>query len=86
MPWALDMLGERLRLSSFEQSLLLLCAAPELDTRIASLCAKAQDDPQKPFPTFALIGPRQLSETRTSFAALEIELGPDELRWLDLTD
>jgi hypothetical protein len=25
-----------------------------VDTRIASLCAKAQDDPQKPFPTFAL--------------------------------
>jgi hypothetical protein len=54
MPWALDMLGEKLGLSAFEQSLLLLCAAPELDTRIASLCAKAQDDPRKPFPTFAL--------------------------------
>jgi aryl-alcohol dehydrogenase-like predicted oxidoreductase len=40
----------------------------------------------QPFPTFALIGPRQLSETRTSFAALDIELSPQELRWLNLED
>jgi hypothetical protein len=52
--WALDILSDRLGLSPFEQDLLLFCAAPELDTRIASLCARAQDDPQKPFPTFAL--------------------------------
>ena len=38
----------------------------------------------QPFPTFALIGPRQLSETRTSFAALDIELMPQESRWLNL--
>lgn len=38
----------------------------------------------QPFATFALIGPRQLSETRTSFAALTIDLSPDELRWLNL--
>jgi len=38
----------------------------------------------QPFPTFALIGPRVLSETRTSFAALDIELSPDELAWLNL--
>ena len=38
----------------------------------------------QPFPTFALIGPRQLSETRTSFAALDIELTPDEIGWLNL--
>ncbi len=54
LPWAMDMLGERLGLSQFEQNLLLFAAAPELDTRIASLCARAHDDPQKPFPTFAL--------------------------------
>jgi predicted dehydrogenase/aryl-alcohol dehydrogenase-like predicted oxidoreductase len=36
----------------------------------------------QPFPTFALIGPRQLSETRTSFQGLEIELTPEEVRWL----
>ena len=33
---------------------LLLAAGMELDTRFGSLCARAQDDPQKPFPTFAL--------------------------------
>jgi predicted dehydrogenase/aryl-alcohol dehydrogenase-like predicted oxidoreductase len=38
----------------------------------------------QPFPTFALIGPRQLSETRTSLAALEIELNSEELKWLNL--
>jgi len=53
-PWAMDMLVARLGLSDFEQKLLLLCAAQDLDTRIAGLCARAQDDPQKPFPTFAL--------------------------------
>jgi aryl-alcohol dehydrogenase-like predicted oxidoreductase len=37
----------------------------------------------QPFPTLALIGPRQLSETRTSFAALSIDLTPAELRWLN---
>jgi hypothetical protein len=54
LPSALDQLGERLNLSSFEKNILLLCAAMELDTRIAGLCARAHDDPQKPYPTFAL--------------------------------
>mgnify|MGYP001550558406 FL=1 len=54
LPWAMDMLAERLGLSVFEQNLLLLSAAPELDTRISGLCARAQDDSQKAFPTFAL--------------------------------
>jgi predicted dehydrogenase/aryl-alcohol dehydrogenase-like predicted oxidoreductase len=40
----------------------------------------------QPFPTFPLIGPRQLNETRTSLPALEIELPPQELRWLNLED
>jgi predicted dehydrogenase/aryl-alcohol dehydrogenase-like predicted oxidoreductase len=40
----------------------------------------------QPFPTFPLIGPRQLSETRTSLAALDIELSPQELRWLNLEE
>lgn len=40
----------------------------------------------QPFPTFPLIGPRQVSETRTSFQALTIELTPEELRWLNLED
>ena len=38
----------------------------------------------QPFPTFALIGPRTLAETRTSLPALDVELSPDELRWLNL--
>src|SRR6266566_1338229 len=53
-PTALAFLSQRLGLSLFEQNVLLLCAAMELDTRIASLCARAQEDSQKPFPTFAL--------------------------------
>jgi ATP-dependent 26S proteasome regulatory subunit len=51
---ALTILSERLGLSAFERNILLLCAAMELDTRIAALCARAQDDSNKPFPTFAL--------------------------------
>jgi predicted dehydrogenase/aryl-alcohol dehydrogenase-like predicted oxidoreductase len=38
----------------------------------------------QPFPSFALIGPRVLSETRTSFATLGFELSPQELRRLNL--
>ncbi|HMB96230.1 MAG TPA: aldo/keto reductase, partial [Tepidisphaeraceae bacterium] len=40
----------------------------------------------QPFPTFPLIGPRQISETRVSLAALDIELTPDEVKWLNLED
>jgi hypothetical protein len=54
MPSALDQLAERLNLSSFEKNTFLLCAAMELDTRIAGLCARVHDDPLKPYPTFAL--------------------------------
>jgi predicted dehydrogenase/aryl-alcohol dehydrogenase-like predicted oxidoreductase len=38
----------------------------------------------QPFPTFPLIGPRTLEETRTSLAALAVTLTPDEVRWLNL--
>jgi hypothetical protein len=51
---ALHILSRRFGLSPFERDLLLLCAALELDTRIAALCAQAQDDPNRPYPTFAL--------------------------------
>ena len=37
----------------------------------------------QPFPSFALIGPRTPEELTTSLPALEIELTPDEIRWLD---
>lgn len=53
-PPALSRLAHRLRLSVFDQCVLLLCAAMELDSRIAGLCAKAQGNPNKPYPTFAL--------------------------------
>jgi len=39
---------------------------------------------RQPFPSFCLFGPRQLSETRTSLPALDVELTPDELAWLNL--
>ncbi len=53
-PPALLLLGQRFGLSRFEQDVLLLCTALELDTRIAGLCELAQDNPQRPYPTFAL--------------------------------
>jgi hypothetical protein len=53
-PPALVILGQRLGLSRFEREVLLLCAAMELDTRTADLCARAQGDPSRPYPTFAL--------------------------------
>lgn len=40
----------------------------------------------QPFPTFPLIGPRALEETRTSWQGVDIELTPAELRWLNLED
>jgi len=52
-PPALALLEQRLALTPFERDLLLLCAAVELDTGFASLCARAQD-PGRPYPTFAL--------------------------------
>jgi len=53
-PPALVILSRLFNLSRFERDLLILCAAMDLDTRIAGLCASAQDDPHRPFPTFAL--------------------------------
>jgi hypothetical protein len=53
-PPALIGLGRRFELSAFELDVLFLCIAMELDLRIAALCARAHDDPQRPQPTFAL--------------------------------
>ncbi|HEY0008880.1 MAG TPA: aldo/keto reductase, partial [Tepidisphaeraceae bacterium] len=36
----------------------------------------------QPFPTFALIGPRELSETRTSLPGLDVTLTPEEVAYL----
>lgn len=38
----------------------------------------------QPFPTFPLIGPRTLEETRTSLPGLGVQLSPAELKWLNL--
>lgn len=38
----------------------------------------------QPFPTFALIGPRFISETVSSLECLRVELTPRELAWLNL--
>jgi hypothetical protein len=51
---ALMLLAQRLGLTPFERDLLLLCIGMELDTRLPALCAQAQRDPTKPWPTFAL--------------------------------
>ena len=38
----------------------------------------------QPFPIYALVGPRALSETRDSMEALKVQLSPDEVKWLNL--
>jgi hypothetical protein len=53
-PPAALILRSRCDLSIFELHTLMLCAAMELDTSIASLCAHAHKDPSKAYPTFAL--------------------------------
>ncbi len=53
-PPALVVLRQRLGLSRFEQNILLLCAAIELDPQVADLCCRAQNDTQRNYPTFAL--------------------------------
>jgi ATPase family associated with various cellular activities (AAA) len=52
-PPALLILAERFGLSRFEREVLLLCAAMELDTSVASLCNLAQGG-NRPYPTFGL--------------------------------
>jgi hypothetical protein len=46
--------GPAFRAVAFEQETLLLYAASELDPRIDTLCAAAQDDASRAYPTFAL--------------------------------
>jgi hypothetical protein len=53
-PPALLVLAQQLGLSLFERDILLLCTGMELDTRIAALCARAQGEPMRPYPTYAL--------------------------------
>ncbi|MFP5261550.1 MAG: ATP-binding protein [Blastocatellia bacterium] len=51
---AMDSLCSAFGLSSFEGDLLLLCAGVELDAAFGQLCAIAQGDTHRPFPTFSL--------------------------------
>ncbi len=53
-PPALVTLGQRAALTRFEQDILLMCAAAELDPSIRGLCAAAQGNPAMTYPTFAL--------------------------------
>jgi len=54
LPPALVFLSRRFGLTRFEQELLFLCAAMEIDPDIADLCARAQGGQYLPYPTFAL--------------------------------
>jgi hypothetical protein len=53
-PSAVRTLCSAFGLSRFERAILLMCAGVELDGRFASLCAAAQGDPARAFPTFSL--------------------------------
>jgi hypothetical protein len=53
-PAALDALTAAFGLTRFERTLLLLCAGVELDAEVGRLCADAQGDPTRPYPTFGL--------------------------------
>jgi len=53
-PPAIEVLCETFALSSFERDLLLVCAGIEMDSRFASLCAAAQDNASRLYPTFSL--------------------------------
>ena len=51
---AVDSLCQAFALSQFERDILLLCAAVELDSQVAGLCAEAHGDPHRPWPSFGL--------------------------------
>jgi len=53
-PPALDALSATFKLTEFERQVLLLCAAMELDSGFAGLCAAAQGDGRRGYPTLSL--------------------------------
>jgi hypothetical protein len=53
-PPALETLAETFGLTAFERDLLLMCAGMELDSSFAALCAAAQGDPRRAYPTYSL--------------------------------
>jgi aryl-alcohol dehydrogenase-like predicted oxidoreductase len=38
----------------------------------------------QPYPVYAVIGPRTVAQLREAVGALDVELAPDQARWLDL--
>ena len=53
-PPAIETLSSLFGLSAFERSLLLLCAAVDLDSEVAKLCSQAQGGSGVQYPTFGL--------------------------------
>ncbi len=53
-PPALEIVADLFDLSPFARALLALTAGIELDARFAPLCAQAQGDRERPYPTFGL--------------------------------
>ncbi len=53
-PPALEQLCQRFELSEFERSILVFCAAIEIDSRFSELCVEAHKDNSQYHPTFAL--------------------------------
>lgn len=53
-PSALDTLCTAFGLSPFEHDILLLCAGIEMESSFSSMCAAAQGNPLKTYPTFSL--------------------------------
>jgi hypothetical protein len=53
-PGALEELTTTFGLSGFEQKVLVMCAGVELDSSIPALCAEAQGDAARQYPTFGL--------------------------------
>lgn len=53
-PPALELLCKMFGLSPFERDVLLLCAGVELDSTFAALCAEAQGDSARAYPTLSL--------------------------------
>jgi ATP-dependent 26S proteasome regulatory subunit len=51
---ALETLCKLFGLSPFERAVLLMCAGMELDSKFADVCAKANGDPRRAYPTFSL--------------------------------
>jgi AAA+ superfamily predicted ATPase len=50
----LEILVNRLHLSGFERSILLLCAGMELDTQVAEMISQLQNGQSKVFPSFSI--------------------------------